>query len=101
MYAIKCLDGSERLVSTIPDDINMIDSFEFNRNELPIPPDDDHQYDLIIDFQSHSFSLVKQEDAVVTNVPETQEVPEIPLYDVEQAIWDKMAAAYNEGVQQA
>ena len=96
MYAIKCQDGSERLVSTIPDDINVINSFEFNRNELPAPPDDEHQYDLVIDFENHSFSLVKQEEDI--DVPDT---PEDPPYDVEQAIWDKMAAAYNEGVQQA
>lgn len=95
MYAIKCLNGSERLVATIPEDVVVVSSFEFNRNELPAPPDE-FDYELVIDFDNHSFSLKKIE----VEVPPEPEQP-----DSEQEVWDDMAQAYNEGfyegVQQA
>ena len=97
MFAVKYPDGHNGLISTLPPEA--VESFEFEFSELPPAPDDGYTYELVIDFDNHSFSLKKIEEEVQPE-PENPEQP-----DSEQEVWDEMAQDYNEGfyegVQQA
>ena len=60
MYAVKNSNGTEVLVSELPE--AAIEYFAFDIAELPVPPDDESSYKLAIDFENKSFSLVKLEE---------------------------------------
>lgn len=82
MFANEMPNGKNLLLNRI--DCDSVRHFEFDLKDFPLPPDDKKEYELVVDYDNHTFSFI--EKYIPPKIPTPQDDTDALLLDYEYRI---------------